>query len=57
MEHLEKETDCELYLSVHREDTHNERSFDYRPGSAKPKKTLVNETLLKMRDKLSSKEG
>ena len=57
IKHLEKETNCEVYLSVHREDAHNERSYDYRPEKSKPKKILINETLLKMRDKLSSAEG
>lgn len=57
IEHLENKTTSEAYLSVHREDAHNERSYDYRPGAAKAKKNITNETLLKMRDKLSSKEG
>lgn len=57
MEHLEKETNCEVYLSVHREDAHNERSYDYRQEKPKAKKNLTNEILLKMRDKLSSEEG
>lgn len=57
IEHLESATSSEVYLSVHREDAHNERSYDYRPGATKAKKNITNQTLLKMREKLSSKEG
>ena len=57
IEHIEKETNSEVYLSVHRKDAHNERSYDYRPETSKVKKILTNKTLLKMRDKLSSAEG
>ena len=57
IEHLTKETNCEIYLTVHLEDAYNERSYDYRTEISKVKKNLSNETHLKMRDKLSSEDG
>ena len=57
IEELEEKTD--LYVSVYREDAHNERQYDYRPKektktSPKPPK---NKTLLKMKEKLETDAG
>ena len=48
----------ELYVSVHREDAHAERRYDYRPLDriSKPKK-ITDPQLLAMADKLRTPEG
>jgi len=49
----------EIYCSVHREDAHNERRYDYRPvkESDRPVKEPVDERLVAMREKLRTEEG
>jgi len=50
--------DLDLYVSVHREDAHAERRYDYRPlEKIKPPRTLSDPVLLAMADKLKSEEG
>lgn len=49
----------EVYCSVHREDAHSERSYDFRPEkqSRRPVKKVTDSRLLAMRKKLRSEEG
>jgi transposase len=48
----------ELYVSVHREDAHAERRYDYRPlDRIKPPKQITDPVLLAMADKLKTPEG
>lgn len=49
----------EIYCSVHREDAHNERHYDFRPEKASQRvvKEPTDERLVAMRDKLRSEEG
>jgi transposase len=56
IEHL-LNTDCEPYVSVHCENAHNERSYDYRPQTEAKTKHLRHPTLLAMREKLASDAG
>ena len=59
IERVEEELGIELYVSVDREDTHSERTYDYRPKqqSERPTKAIKDPRLLKMRDKLRTEEG
>jgi len=58
-ERLAKERpDLDLYVSVHREDAHAERRYDYRPlDKIKPPKTITDPVLLAMAAKLKTEEG
>ena len=58
IERLQKEG-VEIYCSVHREDAHNERHYDFRPQSASGRavKEPTDERLVAMRDKLRTEEG
>jgi chromatin segregation and condensation protein Rec8/ScpA/Scc1 (kleisin family) len=48
----------DLYVSVHREDAHAERRYDYRPlDKIKPPKALKDPVLLAMAEKLKTPEG
>lgn len=48
----------ELFVSVHREDAHSERRYEFRPPKRiKPAKKITDPRLLAMRDKLRSDEG
>jgi transposase len=48
----------QLYISVHREDAHAERRYDYRPSDRiKPPKTITDPLLMAMAEKLKTKEG
>jgi hypothetical protein len=48
----------DLYVSVHREDAHAERRYDWRPlAQIKPPKTLTDPMLLAMAAKLKTDEG
>ena len=50
--------ELELYVSVHREDAHAERRYDFRPpDKIKPPKKLVDPVLVAMADKLKTAEG
>jgi transposase len=50
--------DLDLYVSVHREDAHAERRYDYRPlDRIKPPKKITDPVLVAMADKLKSPEG
>lgn len=50
--------DLELYVSVHREDAHAERRYDYRPlDKIKPPKKITDPALVAMADKLKTEEG
>jgi hypothetical protein len=55
---LEREG-VEIYCSVHREDAHNERPYDFRPEKAAGRavKEPTDERLVEMRDKLRSEKG
>ena len=55
---LEKEG-VEIYCSVHREDAHNERHYDFRPekASGREVKEPTDERLVAMRDKLRTEKG
>ena len=54
-----EEEGVKIYCSVHREDAHNERHYDFRPkkASASKVKEPTDERLVAMRDKLRSEEG
>ena len=58
-QHLASERpDLDLYVSVHREDAHAERRYDYRPPEKiKRPKTLTDPVLLAMAEKLRTAEG
>jgi transposase len=59
IERVEQELGIEVYCSVHREDAHSERNYDYRPPKAtdrKPK-TVKDPRLVEMRDKLRTPDG
>ena len=50
--------ELELYVSVHREDAHAERRYDFRPpDKIKLPKKLVDPVLVAMADKLKTAEG
>ena len=50
--------DLDLYVSVHREDAHAERRYDYRPlDKIKKPKAIKDPVLLAMADKLKTSEG
>ena len=50
IERVEEELVIELYASVHREDAHSERTYDYRPKkqSERPTKAIKDPRRLKM---------
>jgi transposase len=54
-----EEQGVEIYCSVHREDAHSERHYDFRPqkASARGVKQPTDERLVAMRDKLRTEEG
>lgn len=56
---LERERpELDLYVSVHREDAHAERRYDYRPSDKiKQPKPVIDPVLLAMADKLKTPEG
>ena len=48
----------DLYVSVHREDAHAERRYDYRPpDKIKPPKKITDPVLVAMAEKLRTEEG
>ena len=49
----------EIYCSVHREDAHNERHFDFRPQKvgSRAVKAPTDERLVAMRDNLRTEAG
>jgi transposase len=50
--------EMELYISVHREDAHAERKYDFRPlDKLKPPKKLVDPVLIAMAQKLKTEAG
>jgi len=50
--------EMDLYVSVHREDAHAERRYDWRPlDKIKPPKTLTDPVLVAMGEKLKPPEG
>jgi transposase len=54
----EERPGLDLYVSVHREDAHAERRYDYRPlDQIKPPKTIKDPVLLAMAAKLKTPEG
>jgi transposase len=58
-QHLKAERpELDLYVSVHREDAHAERRYDYRPvEKIKAPKPIKDPVLLAMADKLKTPEG
>lgn len=54
---VEKELGIDLYCSVHREDAHAERSYDYRPAVQPTVRTFTDPRLLAMKAKLQTPEG
>ena len=59
IEDLEATTNTEVYVSVHREDAHNERQYDFRPGKKlnKSPQKVRHPTLVKMKEKMETEEG
>lgn len=59
IEQMEKDDGPEVYVAVGREENHNQRRYDYRPGSAtdKPSKPVKDPRLVAMREKLQTEEG
>ena len=59
IERVEEENDIEVYCSVHREDAHSERHYDYRPPkeTERPAKPVKDPRLIKMGEKLKADEG
>ena len=54
----EQRPGLDLYVSVHREDAHAERRYDYRPAEQiKPPKKIIDPVLLAMADQLKTEEG
>jgi transposase len=54
----EKRPKLDLYVSVHREDAHAERRYDYRPlDQIKKPKAIKDPVLLAMAEKLKTSEG
>lgn len=54
----EQRPGLDLYVSVHREDAHAERRYDFRPpGKIKPPKRFTYPVLVAMADKLKTEEG
>jgi transposase len=50
--------ELDLYVSVHREDAHSERRYDWRPlDKIKAPKTITDPVLVAMADKLKTPEG
>ena len=50
--------DLDLYVSVHREDAHAERRYDYRPPAKRsPPKRIIDPVLLAMAEKLKTPAG
>jgi len=58
-EYIENELGIEVYCSVHREDAHSERQYDFRPEnqSKRPKRKVKDPCLINMQEKLQSAEG
>ena len=56
---IQEQEGCPVYCSVHREDAHNERRYDFRPPSKSERATkpVTDPALLAMRDKLATEEG
>lgn len=59
IERVEKELGVEVFCSVHREDAHSERHYDYRPKkqSERPVRKVKDPRLLAMQAKLQTEEG
>ena len=59
IERVEQSGATEVYCSVHREDAHSERRYDYRPPrqSQRPVKKITDPRLLQMKEKLETAEG
>ena len=59
IEQIEEEPGIEVYCSVHREDAHSERNYDYRPPKETERKLkqVKDPRLVAMRDKLRTPEG
>ncbi len=59
IERVEEDHSVEVYCSVHREDAHSERRYDYRPKKQtdRPTKTVTDPRLLEMKAKLQTEEG
>jgi hypothetical protein len=54
----EQRPQMDLYVSVHREEAHAERRYDYRPPERiKPPKKITDPVLLAMAEKLKTEEG
>lgn len=56
---LQNQEGCEVYCSVHREDAHSERRYDFRPPakSGRKPRTVIDPGLIAMREKLAGEEG
>ena len=59
IERMQDERNIEVYCSVHREDAHSERHYDYRPPqeTERPTKPIKDPRLIKMGEKLKTEEG
>jgi transposase len=59
IDQVQTEAGVEVYCSVHREDAHSERHYDYRPKERTDRKakTIKDKRLIKMGEKLKTEEG
>jgi transposase len=59
IEQVENDMNIEVYCSVHREDAHSERHYDYRPPkeTGRATKPVKDPRLIKMGEKLKTEEG
>jgi transposase len=59
IERIETELGVEVYCSVHREDAHSERHYDYRPKkqTERPPRKVKDPRLVAMQAKLRTEEG
>ncbi len=59
IERVQSGAGVEVYCSVHREDAHSERHYDYRPKekTERKAKTIKDKRLIEMGEKLKTKEG
>lgn len=59
IERVENELGVEVFCSVHREDAHSDRQYDYRPKkqSERPVRKIKDPRLVAMQSKLQTEEG
>ena len=59
IDRMQNESGVEVYCSVHREDAHSERHYDYRPKekTQRKEKVIKDKRLIEMGKKLKTEEG